>query len=568
MRMLLKLAETTGHSYSTTKFSATGVGVGMRRLFAANAPGGLGLAGEVAAGWYVAEAEGSAGFGASSAQPWDLAHGVLRDGLGLQPSQILAAEPDLEQGWTWPPNPENERFAAGSLLRSCVPDQQKGPPFDMGDSFGWHLDDRHSGLRLARQAVGAASRVITIVHLDTGYDQGHSALPDNLDLARARNFVERGEAGPNTNAVDQTPETGLLKNRGHGTGTIGILAGGDASGLVSVSGLQPSSFGPIGGAPEATVVPVRIANSVVNFWTSTVAEGINYAREIGADVLSMSMGGLPSQAWADAVNAAYDAGVVLVCAAGNSFGGLPTSLIVYPARFQRVLAACGVMANGNPYNSLGGPMEGNVGPPSKMATAMSAYTPNIPWLRIGCPHVADMDGAGTSSATPQLAAAAALWLAKNGTRFQTRDWRRVEAVRAALFGTAERSATGAAPDPFFGQGKLRANDALAFIPGANLVPSDPASASFGFLHLLSSVFGMATVPDERRLQMYNVELTQLALASRSAREAVPDPDLPPDAIDAPPAAPLPGGDRRGTRDVRGAEEARRGPARAGRRGRA
>ena len=39
----------------------------------------------------------------------------------------------------------------------------------------------------------------------------------------------------------------------------------------------------------------------------------------------MSMGGLPSSAWADAVNLAYDAGVVLVCAAGNSYAGLPTS---------------------------------------------------------------------------------------------------------------------------------------------------------------------------------------------------------------------------------------------------
>ena len=45
----------------------------------------------------------------------------------------------------------------------------------------------------------------------------------------------------------------------------------------------------------AKVVPVRIANSVVHLWTSTVAQGFNYARQIGADVVSMSMGGLPSE---------------------------------------------------------------------------------------------------------------------------------------------------------------------------------------------------------------------------------------------------------------------------------
>ena len=64
------------------------------------------------------------------------------------------------------------------------------------------------------------------------------------------------------------------------------------------------------------------------------------------------MGGLPSQAWADAANKAYEAGIVVVCAAGNNFGGLPTSLVVYPARFDRVIAACGVMADKTPYLNL------------------------------------------------------------------------------------------------------------------------------------------------------------------------------------------------------------------------
>ena len=54
-----------------------------------------------------------------------------------------------------------------------------------------------------------------------------------------------------------------------------------------------------------------------------MAQGLDYARSIGADVVSMSMGGLPSGAWADAVNAAYEAGIVVVCAAGNNFGGAP-----------------------------------------------------------------------------------------------------------------------------------------------------------------------------------------------------------------------------------------------------
>ena len=77
----------------------------------------------------------------------------------------------------------------------------------------------------------------------------------------------------------------------------------------------------------------------------------------------MSMGGLPSRAWADAINALYEAGVVVVTAAGNNYGNAPTHVVVYPARFGRVVAACGVMANGVPYaNLLVKRMAGNYGP--------------------------------------------------------------------------------------------------------------------------------------------------------------------------------------------------------------
>ncbi len=154
------------------------------------------------------------------------------------------------------------------------------------------------------------------------------------------------------------------------------------------------------------------------------------------DVVTLSMGGLASSAWADAVNALYEAGVVVVTAAGNNFGNLPTHHVVYPARFNRVIAACGVMADHQPYADLpASKMAGNYGPASKMRTAMAAYTPNVPWAKLGCGTVVDLDGAGTSAATPQIAAAAATWLQKNKAACgrYTQPWMRVGAVRRALF---------------------------------------------------------------------------------------------------------------------------------------
>src|SRR5262249_51489630 len=135
----------------------------------------------------------------------------------------------------------------------------------------------------------------------------------------------------------------------------------------------------------------------------------------------------------------YDQGVFIVTAAGNNFGNLPTRNIVYPARFGRVVAACGVMANGVPYADLSiRLMAGNYGPDSKMNTALSAATPNLPWAVLGCPDQIDLDGGGTSVATPQIAAAAALWLQKNRAAVDAypEAWMRIEAIRAALFGSA------------------------------------------------------------------------------------------------------------------------------------
>src|SRR3954469_4704201 len=57
------------------------------------------------------------------------------------------------------------------------------------------------------------------------------------------------------------------------------------------------------------------------------------------------------------------------------------------------------MADDRPYADL--PLDimaGNYGPDDKMETAMSAYTPNTPWARIGCSCTVDHNGAGTSSA--------------------------------------------------------------------------------------------------------------------------------------------------------------------------
>ena len=136
-----------------------------------------------------------------------------------------------------------------------------------------------------------------------------------------------------------------------------------------------------------------------------------------------------------------------------------------------------------------------------MTHALAGFTPNISWAKLGCENVIDLDGAGTSSATPQIAAAAALWLRKyKGALKYKEPWKRVEAVRKALFDSADRAGRPASdPDPFFGEGIMHANAALAIRPPdrATLQKTPADDSSFAFLKAATG-FGVSADPRNAR----------------------------------------------------------------------
>jgi hypothetical protein len=461
--------------------------------------------------WYVM----SAAQGAAEVNAWDVCHHLVRQGFGVAGMPAAEfAEPDLEQQWVAGAATQH----ALAMARSC--EQPAGPDNrlpSLPDVF-WFADGDHSQLKAARTAIGQPSDRVRIAHLDTGYDPHHRTKPVHLLEDLARNFVDSER--PN-DATDHS--AGIFANLGHGTGTLSLLAG---------AGLEGE---PIGGAAYLDVVPIRVANSVVLFKNSAIAQALDYVHGLfdnpatRVHVITMSMGGLASQAWAEAVNALYELGVFIVTAAGNNFGNLPTRNIVYPARFKRVLAACGVMADDRPYADL--PVEimgGNYGPASKMATAMAAFTPNTPWARLGCSQIVDHDGRGTSAATPQIAAAAALWIQKFREHWEhySEGWERVEAVRNALC----ESARLAAPDAGvrLGRGFVQAEAAFSLQPAdASTLQKQPVdSASFPFLRVVTGL-GIEASPDVRQ-RMLELEALQLTQQSQMLESLVPDPENPGD----------------------------------------
>lgn len=433
-------------------------------------------------------------------------------------------EPNLEQAypydrsWTCP-------FGSSTGPNVTVNGRPDGDwPRPDSQELDWHLDDDRTQLRSASDNTWNAQKRIRIVHLDTGFDVEHVTKPANLDEARERNvLIYPPLSGADSAADPGNPEgmAGWACFNGHGTGTLSLLSGPK---LQTAPGSSLVESGPLGAAPNATIIPVRIADSVIHLYSMSMGDGIFYAARpmdeggAGADVISISAGGLPSQYWADAVNYAYEHGVVIAAATGDNIHDLPVRGTLWPARFQRVIAVAGATSKDQPYdrqhsNATGKWMvEGNYGPDYVMRHALAAYTPNTAWAEWG-KYVAgqthamvDPNGRGTSAATPQVAGAAALYLANYPT-LASHDWLRAESARQALFQTARLPKTTDNDLRYFGNGIIRAQVAIAKSPGdlgnVQKLPVDRICSP-----LLEAITGVQLC-DSDRAQMLAVEMAQL-----------------------------------------------------------
>lgn len=454
--------------------------------------------------------------------PWDVAHTAAK-ALGPQAGFV---EPDLLNEYAADQNidvpykksPKN-KIKKNNSVGGFDPDWQPHK------NIFWHLEDAFSQLASARKEVEDIDYTIRIAHIDTGYSPTHVIIPESAKKNKLqRNFV--GDEDP-ADAHDRNTK-GTLRMPGHSTGTLGILAGNKMR-INTDNGIF-NDF--IGAAPFAEIVSCRIASSVVLIKTSAFAEALNYLtslclRGYPIHVVSMSMGGAPSKAWADAVNAAYEAGITIVTAAGNHFNGLPTKHIIYPARFKRVIAACGVTYDLKPYaHSKLGEMQGCWGPERHMEKALAAFTPNTPWAT-GNNNRISFAGAGTSSATPQVAAAAAIYYRKYHKELDSlQPWQRVEAIRYALYKTAGKN--GQAPGSFkayFGNGIIKAKAALNIPVNDKLPKTSPDRVPL--FPILTTIFkNKPGASAQSRLDMYNTELAQLLYDSPELQKIIDNEDKP------------------------------------------
>lgn len=168
-----------------------------------------------------------------------------------------------------------------------------------------------------RHSTGAG---VVVAVVDSGVDAEHPGLA--------------GRVLPGSDHVDGRTD-GRVDPVGHGTTVASLIAGRDGE---TVTGL----------APDAKILPVRVLDEENRYRSgATVAAGVRWAVDHGAQVINLSLGG---QGYSAALSAALDIAiandVVVVACTGNSPEAGPNQ-VWYPAREPGVVAVSGLTRTPN-----------------------------------------------------------------------------------------------------------------------------------------------------------------------------------------------------------------------------
>lgn len=211
---------------------------------------------------------------------------------------------------------------------------------------------------------------VKVAVLDTGIDMDH---PDFVNaIVDSKDFTGDG----------------IEDKNGHGTHCAGIV------------GARWNNIGFVGVAPKSALMIGKVLNNEGKGDDEWIANGIYWAVDNGADIISLSLGGAESSVELyNAVQYALFHGVYVICAAGNA-GALTSNNIDYPGRYGGVITVASHDQYGRPsgFSSRGGEVD------------FMAPGDHI-WSTYKNGGYAELSG--TSMATPFIAGLAALIASKH-----------------------------------------------------------------------------------------------------------------------------------------------------------
>ncbi|QJC98199.1 hypothetical protein HC660_37520 [Bacillus mojavensis] len=170
-------------------------------------------------------------------------------------------------------------------------------------------------------------------------------------------------------------------DNGHGTHVAGII------------GAKHNGYGIDGVAPEAQIYAVKALDQNGSGDLQGLLKGIDWSIANGMDIVNMSLGtSSDSQILHDAMDKAYEKGVLLVAASGNDGNGKPVN---YPAAYSSVVAVSATDQRNQlaAFSTTGNEVEFSAPGTDITSTYLHQYYAT---------------GSGTSQATPHAAAMFAL----------------------------------------------------------------------------------------------------------------------------------------------------------------
>lgn len=244
---------------------------------------------------------------------------------------------------------------------------------------------------LKMHELGFTGKGIKVAVLDTGVSQDHPMIKPNI--IHAESMVE-----------GESPEDA----HSHGSWCASAIAG------VPVNTPQGQIFGV---APEAKLIILKVLSDKGSGSMADVVRGMERAVELGADIVSMSLGSLfgtnlsPDSRTLNEL--ASRNGVLFVTAAGNSFSPLSIGSPACAALSIGVGAvAMQIPSNGSPstYSSKGPTLDG-VPKPDISTYGGNVLSPGLAELLLAAGKSGSYSAmAGTSMATPIVSGALALLL--------------------------------------------------------------------------------------------------------------------------------------------------------------
>lgn len=245
------------------------------------------------------------------------------------------------------------------------------------DTLPWGVDQVNAevvfgGSEDAKDVTGTSGENVKVAVLDTGIDKDHPELVNNI--YDGRNFVTKN--GRFSGPIDPND---WEDRRGHGTHVSGTIAAID------------NEEGVIGVAPKVDLLIGKVLGDDGSGYYSWMISGIEWAVANDADIISMSLGGsVASTALEDAVNNAYNSGVLIVAAAGNSGNTDGTGdSVEYPARYDSVIAVAATNSSDNRayFSSTGSDVELSAPGVDVLSTYLNGGYATGSGTSMACPHV-------------------------------------------------------------------------------------------------------------------------------------------------------------------------------------